>query len=865
MGKTRFSMEAARRFEQSGLTVVTGECLPIGVDGDDGPSLRASALHPFRPFLQMVADCCLEGGCQAVERLLGSDGAVLVECEPSLANLPGLAALPPCPENDSEGALQSRLVEALGATLEAFASGSPVVVFIDDLQWADALTLHFLALFHVGVWDSPNVAIVASFRSEESDQVIKGYLPVFQDATFIDLGPLEEPSLGAIVRDMLGSNQADDRFVAHLSRRSNGNPFFVAEYLRAAVAEGLLTRDESGCWRPTVDHSNLDASALEAAIPLPDSLQELVVRRLSGLSADARKLLDLVATVGRQVEAELIETIQLLDESRMMAAMEALLVAQILEERRAGLYRFTQDKLREIAYDQIPTESRRGLHRLVARELEARFSRGEEQSRQAATLAHHWFRSIGDRRTDHEAVERAIHHLQRSTRQAMHAGLPGEAVHFGRSAARLLGIVLPQSPDGVRNALQTHLARIKELLADRSPGELLELPTSTDPGIDRSIELLVSIQPPAFLSHQLELFALMACKNLLATLENGLNRLAPSVFVLYALVEQITLDQTRTAREFADLAVDLDQRTGATQTADVLFLRSWFVGHWVAPYHELLADTDRGARAGPGTGEILYGCYNQGAHVYFLAASGERLDRVIDQADERLAVVGRRVIVARFHCVLERQVAKALAGRTESPTSLSDDQFDDSRDLAFICRTMNTSQVGFYHVAHLKLFFYHGDYAEALQSASLAETAAGNFARQPAEVDLVFYRALALTGQGLENLPLARIDADRLARWRADSEVNFAHKALLVEAEIARLEQRDDEARSLYEQAIQSAESAGFPHHAALARELLARHLVNRGEDASEVLAAAIDGYRIWGATTLADRLANLAGPRSID
>jgi predicted ATPase/serine/threonine protein kinase len=868
VGKTRFIMELARLFDQCGSTVATGECLPIGIDSggsDDGPTVRATPLHPFRSFLQMVADYCLEGGPEAVETIFGPDGGVLVECEPSLASVPGLAKVPPCPNDDDEGALQSRLIEALGQTLEAFARVSPVVLFLDDLQWADPLTLHFLALFHVGVWDSPNVAIVASFRSEETDSAIKGYLPVFQDATFVDLGPLEESGLGAIVRDMLGSNQADDRFVKHLTRRSNGNPFFVAEYLRAAVAEGWLFRDDSGCWRPRADHSGLDADALEKAIPLPDSLHELVVRRLSGLSDDARTLLEFAATFGRQVDADLLEGVGLLGEGRTLGAIDALLVAQVFEESRDGQFRFTHDKLREIAYGQIPPARRRALHRSVALALEARYRSDEERCRYSAMLAHHWYRSIGDRKAETEAVDRAIDYLKRSTRQAVHAGLPAEAVEFGRAAAKLVGVALPHAPEAIKRALEEKLARIDELLQDRNPADFRDLPASTSSEADRSVELLVSILPPAFLNNQLDLFALMAAKNLVTTLENGLGPLAPSVFAFYAMVERIVLDDARTARAYATLAVELNQRAGETQTADVLFLKAWFIDHWVAPFREILTDCDRGASVGLASGEVLYGSYNHGSYMHFLAGSGEPLLRVIEEADVRLALVGRRVIVSRFHCVLERQVARALAGLTDSPTSLSDDQFDESLDLGFICRTTNANQEGFYHVARLKLHYYQGEYPQALLAAERARTAAGSFARQPAEVDLVFFEALAWLGEGSGKIEAARRHLATLNRWRADSEANFAHKALMIEAEIARVEGRNGEASRFQNEAIRAAELDGFPHHAALARELAARHRIAIGEDPREWLQAAIEGYQAWGAVTLADRLMKIQGPMTID
>jgi predicted ATPase len=862
VGKTRFIMELARQLEQGGLTVATGECLPIVAHGarDGGPAIRATPLHPFRPFLQMVVDCCLERGCEEVARLLGPGGGVLSICEPSLSDLPGAPdGQADVAEEGEEGSLPSRLIEALGETLTEFGRTSPVVVFLDDLDCADALTLHFLALFHVGVWDAPNVAIVAAYRSEGGDAAIRDYLPVFRDATFVDIGPLEHMSLREIVRDMLGSNVVDDRFVGHLARRSGGNPFFVAEFLRAAVTEGVLRRDRSGCWRAGTGTDgadlSLDAETFDSTIGMPDLLHDLVVRRLSGLSDDARRLLELAAVVGREVDAELLESVDPIGESRAMAAVETLLVAQVLEEGRDGNFRFAHDKLREVAYEQIPADRRRGLHRSVALVIEDGLEGLDERSRHSTTLSHHWYRSIGNRATEPDAVAQALGYLEASTRLSVSAGLPAEAVEFGRAAARLLGVELPEAAAEVERESRLEMERIDVLLVSRRLVELLELPHSTDPKVDRTVALLLDILAPAFLSNQLGLFSLMASKILGLTIERGLGPRAASVFAMAALVRGIVLYDSRSALEFADLSIELDRRAGGTQTAEVLFLKGWFVGHWVVPIHEVLPDVDRGAQAGLASGDVLYGCYNHAAYLTLLAAGGEQLLSVIEEANARIARIGRRVIVARFHCILERQLAKALAGLTSGPTSLSDVSFDEARDLSFICRTTNANQVGFYHVARLKLHYYRGEYSQSMQAADEALAVAGSFARQPAEVDLVFFRALTLIALGAPgDLCEARRHLATLQGWRVGCEANFGHKALLVEAELARAECLDKDA-GRYVEAARSAEESGFRQHAALARELGARHLGTLGEDPRPMLRAAIDGYRGWGANALADWL----------
>ncbi len=862
VGKTRLIMELGRRLERSGLVVVTCECQPIGAgDGpnlDGAPGVRATPLHPFRALLRAVADACLERGPAEAGRLLGPRGKVLAESEPTLAGLPGQDQYPDPPPRagDAHG---SRLVEALGETLAEFTRDAPVIVLVDDLQWADELTLNFLALFHVGAWETTRqVAIVAAYRSEDERQATQGYRRVFHDAASFELGPLEADCLGAIVRDMLGSGRLDDRFVAHLARRSRGNPFFVAEYLRAAVAEGVLRRDDAGRWRVAVAEgaTGPDGGDPTDAIALPGSLGDLIARRLEGLPAGARAWLEVAAVLGREVSPDLVEAIAPLDDAEALAAAEALLVAQVLEEGRDGRFRFAHDKLREVAYDQIPPDRRRALHRSAALAIEGR-SPGGDDPRDHPTLAHHWYRSIGERAADPVAATLAVGYLEKSAVHAVNAGLPGEAVGFGRAAARLLGVDLPESPTAIAEAMTDEIAAIGRALGDRSPRYLLGLPTADDPDVDRVVGLLLATQPSAFISNQISLFALMASKNLSLTLANGPGPLAPAVCSMFAIVARIILDDAPRAREFADLAIELDRRGGGTLTADVLFLDAWFLHPWTLPIRDGRAKADAGAEAGLAAGATLFGCYNLAASVVLRAAAGEPLGRVVEAADDGIARIGRRVLVARFHCVLERQLALALAGRTLAPGSLSDAAYDEGRDLAFILRTANANQVGFYHVARLKLHYFRGEYAEALASADHARAVWESFARQVAEVDLVTFHALALLALG--DADAARGHLATLARWRVGSEANFAAKALLVEAELDRVEGRADAATRRYAESAHAAEAQGSLPIAALARDRAARHLAALGdhEGAHAARLEAIARYRAWGADDLSTRLEN--------
>jgi len=91
---------------------------------------------------------------------------------------------------------------------------------------------------------------------------------------------------------MLAIEPAPKLLAEHLTRHSEGNPFFVAEYLRMAVSEGLLHRDEVGTWQVGEKSGERETRESYQGLPLPGSIHALVERRIGGLSAKARALLD---------------------------------------------------------------------------------------------------------------------------------------------------------------------------------------------------------------------------------------------------------------------------------------------------------------------------------------------------------------------------------------------------------------------------------------------------------------------------------------------------------------------------------------------------------------------------------------------
>src|SRR5206468_1591775 len=120
-------------------STVISECPPIGY-GDSSEERSSATLAPFRTLLQLVADRCRVGGRQSTERLLGSRCRILVRYEPTLAHVPGFEEYVEPPET-TPAASRERVLSAVRDTVTALCAEGPLVWIIDDLQWADELSL----------------------------------------------------------------------------------------------------------------------------------------------------------------------------------------------------------------------------------------------------------------------------------------------------------------------------------------------------------------------------------------------------------------------------------------------------------------------------------------------------------------------------------------------------------------------------------------------------------------------------------------------------------------------------------------------------------------------------------------------------
>ncbi len=267
----------------------------------------------------------------------------------------------PAPESIGEYGQRQRFFEALARAV--LAAPSPLLLWVDDLQWCDSKTLewlHYLLRHPSGA----ALLVLGTVRGEEFSRqhplaALTQQLRIEDKLTIIELGPLDAAETAKLAAQ-IGGSEVDAATAIHLFRETEGIPLFVVETVRTGLSHAT---DPATVAAPNgLPHP-------QAA--LPPRLYATLARRLAHLSPTARGVANLGATVGRAFSWELLSRALPDDEAQLLDGLDELWQKGILREESANIYDFTHDKLREVAYAEISVPQRRVLHRRVAQALEA--------------------------------------------------------------------------------------------------------------------------------------------------------------------------------------------------------------------------------------------------------------------------------------------------------------------------------------------------------------------------------------------------------------------------------------------------------------------------------------------------------------
>ena len=441
-GKTTLATAVGEFGRGLGLQVVTATCGVTAQDGDPSSGdVRAAPLQAFRPLLQAIADRCVGEGVAFTRVLLGSKGRLLGAYEPAIEQLAIKAGLPALADVPADASLD-RLVAAFSSVLSRYIASQPLLLILEDLQWVDGLSMYVLRSLAGEFCRTQPLAIIGTYRTEEVTDGLRA-LAAINAVDTVTLPPLAEGEIGKIIGEMLAVRDVPPALARLLARCSGGNPLFVREYLRAAVEERRLYR-EDGAWTFTAD---LRVEGENDATALPESLRGLVARRISTVKGTAASLLAAAATLGKVFEMSILQQTAGVTETDALDALGELLDRHFLEAGGDGRVAFTHDKIRECVDAELPAADRQRLHRAAGVALEGRWAGTSELPLYFGELAHHW-KSAGD-------APKAMEYLGRAGEQALATSAYHDAVAYLRSAIDL-DAAAPQR-DRARQRARWHL------------------------------------------------------------------------------------------------------------------------------------------------------------------------------------------------------------------------------------------------------------------------------------------------------------------------------------------------------------------------------------------------------------------------
>ncbi|MBN1356184.1 protein kinase [bacterium] len=387
IGKTRLAAELAIYAGRYSCQVLNGECRYFESLLETSEFLGASPFQPLISMFQTIAEICVQIGEPEASSLLGPEGKILAAYSDHLAKLPCVARQPEPPPLRPDQR-KKRILDAATSLFQRLSRYKPLLVIFDDLQWADSLTQDLLAQWtETRFYETCRICILGTYRTEELTASLKQLRTGLMTAHHV-LDRLDTGDVATIITDMLGGQSIHTEYIRNLARLSEGNPFYVAEFLMASTDSGILYRNPDGQWQVKSGDDYQPDIHEELSAVLPRSIHSLMMMRLALLDSDSRLLACYASVIGRETESELLELIARENRIPFAESVQELLARQILEETVPGRFRFYHDQIRETAYGSIDINLRRKMHGQVAGFLETQF---ETPVRTApGELARHW-------------------------------------------------------------------------------------------------------------------------------------------------------------------------------------------------------------------------------------------------------------------------------------------------------------------------------------------------------------------------------------------------------------------------------------------------------------------------------------------
>jgi DNA-binding SARP family transcriptional activator len=360
IGKSRLAEELIAHARARGARILVGRCWEAG------------GAPAYWPWVQPLRAYVRESDPAALRLQLGGGARDLAQIVPELRQ-----RFPDLPEPhslESEGA-RFRLFDATAEFFRNASKNEPILLVLDDLHAADASSL-LLLQFLARELGSTRLLLLGAYRSVDPTpgQPLTAMLadlarePVTRH---LSLGGLSEGDVATYV-ELTASEIASPELVAALHEETEGNPLFVGEIVRLLSVEGV---------RPE--------STAEVRLAIPQSVRDVIARRLTHLSEECNRLLVMASVLGREFALDALACVSGVSEDELLDTLDEAMAARVISDvpGSPARLRFAHVLIRDTLYEGLTTARRVRLHRQAVAALEALY--GDEPGPHLAELVHH--------------------------------------------------------------------------------------------------------------------------------------------------------------------------------------------------------------------------------------------------------------------------------------------------------------------------------------------------------------------------------------------------------------------------------------------------------------------------------------------
>ncbi|MFV0347590.1 MAG: AAA family ATPase [Halodesulfovibrio sp.] len=833
----------------------------------------------------------------------------------------------------------------------------PLVLFIDDWQWADQASLELLKNLGIGS-DLNYILVVAAYRDNEI-HASHPFLSVLNElkilgipALTLEVKPLHFDYVGQFVRDTLQPSVIKFEGLARIIHdRTHGNPFFMHAFLEFIHDSGLLQYDTAKrAWRWSGNKKDTEA--------FPEDVVSLFAKRFRQQAPGKQRLLFQAASLGNVFELEHLCMVSGHDRQGCLDLLHSEVRKGLLIPLSAELpvqsstelptyIRFVHDRVQQAAYSLVPEAERpeeklaigrmlfntlsqtgladhlfeitrhmnAGMHlmvdpaeRILLLQLNVRAARKAKGAsafnaalgfhREAGELLndpatadrawqdHHegtmaffleWAETEfleGDQARSVEHINTAMDHATTSLERAeaqrvlivqytLQARYP-EAIAAGRNGLEALGIFLPHN--NYETMRDREIRRVRAQIGNRSVASFFDMPVMTHPEMRKATQLLITMGPPCYRSHQ-PLWSVLVPKVVNLVLEYGnMPEVGYSHTALAGLLIWVENDFTL-AREFTDLASSLMTRTFESPSDSSVFhlMIGSSARHWFHHMSRSSVDYADAYEIGSRFGNLQYAAYAFGHDMYCRFFQGTPLLRLRKETEHSL----------NFSRTRRNQWAiDLLEGGCRIIDELTGEITTGSRNwernyLHGVDSHDNIQVACIYNVLRSFMLFLSGDHQKALHYSDMADSIIPSVGVQgllpwPEHLLIRFMILAALQGSVKARdrhvrLPEMEVILERLRIWAQHCPENYAFKLSLAEAEMARLANRHGDATVHYEHAIEEAQKGGFIQWQGVANERAARFWEELGLSMNAVIYwqqayTCFDSWNAYNKTSLMEK-----------